>query len=123
MPDGDPSIAWIRRFRPRKWREPVLKAADLDREKQQAEADDPRPLRDVPAHVDDSKVREEGDHIQNQTDDPGNLFGGFSSASCHEVLLTTRRLYITNGRPGLEPFSGTCRPVPRNETLSFRTTS
>jgi hypothetical protein len=34
----------------------------------------------------------ESDDIKNETDDPSDLFGGFSPASCHEDLLTFGRL-------------------------------
>lgn len=64
-----------------------LKTSNLHCGQQQAETDDPCPIRDVPTDPDHSEVSEYRHEIKNQTYDPSDLFGSFSSASCHECLL------------------------------------
>ena len=65
----------------------VLEPSDLDRRQQEAEADDPGPVSDAAGDADVSEMCEQGDDLENETDEPGDLFGCFSGASGHDCVL------------------------------------
>jgi hypothetical protein len=64
-----------------------LQAADANGDEQQAESDDPRPVRHIATDANHSEVRDQRDDIQGETDEPGDLLGGLPSALGHGRLL------------------------------------